>query len=122
MFELGAWHAEVDRRLPIEDFASGACFMQGGPPTAAAPLPTATAHALAATAGKASAKSFKAHVPAGGAAAPARPRAAGGAAGEAAGLHDPRGPGAIVLNSEQWADGGGRLASGAAVVPVVIDP
>ncbi|KIZ01995.1 DNA repair and recombination protein RAD54B [Monoraphidium neglectum] len=48
--------------------------------------------------------------------------AGGGAGASPAPLYDPTHPDAVLLNGEQWAGGEGRLRSGRAVVPVVVDP
>ncbi|GLC51026.1 hypothetical protein PLESTB_000458000 [Pleodorina starrii] len=126
VFEIGNWHAEVDKQLTPEDFKSGACFMSGAcatiAPAAAAPLGTSSGLR------KPAAAPFKAHAPA--AEGPGRkPRSAAGAgAGAAAaaavapGLHDPTAAGAVVLNSTQWDGGRGRMRDGRPVAPVVIDP
>ncbi|PNH03572.1 DNA repair and recombination protein RAD54B [Tetrabaena socialis] len=123
VFELGTWHAEMDRQLTVPDFKTGACFTAGG-----APAPAAETGASAAQ-HKPAAQPFKRHVPAGGAAAAAgAPDSQGGRGGAStggpagAGLHDATQPGAVVLNVAQWSGGRGRLPGGKPALPVVVDP
>ncbi|GIL86823.1 hypothetical protein Vretimale_15612 [Volvox reticuliferus] len=119
VFEIGNWHAEVDRQLAPEDFKTGACFIAGN---------TRPSDGVAVKPGPLSVTLRK----------PApRPFNAGSLAGRvrnmtgmepsavsvpAQGLHDPSGPGAVILNAGQWDGGRGRLRDGRPVAPVVIDP
>ncbi|KAG2487885.1 hypothetical protein HYH03_013467 [Edaphochlamys debaryana] len=112
IFELGNWHIEVDKQVCLDDYKSGACFMDrcstSAPEAAAAPAsPKKTLN-----------QPFKRHAPVGGAAG-----GAGSAPPAAAqGLYDPRAPGAVVVNTIQWKGGQGKLRDGKPVTPVVVDP
>ncbi|KAG2442443.1 hypothetical protein HXX76_002529 [Chlamydomonas incerta] len=127
-FELGAWHAEVDKQMSVEDFRSGACFLSS---TCSASAAAAAAAAQAPR--KPAMNAFKAHVPAAGAGGTSgRPAVAGGPSGSGraaaaagalpTGLHDPHAPGAVVLNTVQWKGGSGKLRDGRPVTPVAVDP
>ncbi|KAG2448210.1 hypothetical protein HYH02_006795 [Chlamydomonas schloesseri] len=130
-FELGNWHAEVDKQMSVEDFRSGACFLS-------TTCSTSAAAAAAPVVRKPTMSAFKPHVPAAGGGGAGgggsgRPAGAGGPSGSGraaaaaagalpTGLHDPHAPGAVVLNTVQWKGGSGKLRDGRPVTPVTVDP
>ncbi|GLI69785.1 hypothetical protein VaNZ11_014483, partial [Volvox africanus] len=119
VFEIGNWHAEVDKQLAVEDFKTGTCFIAGNtrPSDGVAVKPGPSSSTLR----------NPAPGPFNVCGLARRVRNMTGmepsaVPGSAQGLHDPSAPGAVILNASQWDGGRGRLRDGRPVFPVVIDP
>lgn len=113
---MGNWELEVDAALPAERFTSGEAFIKSAAPSTATTTTDSTtkgAFSNRAPILNPSGKPFKRPV-APGAAPLSRPPPQQ--------LHDPRAPGAVILNPDQWENGSRVDASGHPVAAVVLDP
>ena len=121
---MGNWELEVDAPISAERFSSGEAFLKAANPTVALASAPSNDDSTSSLHTRTTIMNSLAR-PVGGGAAFKRPMVPGSAPlarPPPQQLHDPRTPGAVILNPEQWNNGAGVDASGHPVAAVVLDP